>query len=439
MPIELETATGEGNLGLESQIDATNPNRRLVYTELLDLVLDEEVVALEEDFKILIEEGTAGPALTLIHENGSDNLVLEHQVGNYGGEQSTESTVENFTNDDLRIEDLVANIALETYSDKFKTVNDNGGTGGNSLLLEERTPTGIGTVFLFEDGDRLIDESSGDDLLDAVFILNEESYMETFANGQIEVSNSSSDSLCQIELIGDFHFPYGVEFNGKFTYISNSEYDGDTATISSIVSHSVVEVDFGNIALEDGYHVLNEDGDKTKRDFSDSIAKNYKLEYGVYTQASTLNSNRFMKVELGTTDCNNIGRGNFFVINGFTGTSPGATAGQITPEELGERLGNDVVYEDGTLILFEDGEVTQDPNAIILEDDSTYLTFEEHAVMVLEDLHHNYKVLNLDTEKYRVDSIANNTFMKLNQETNLFTDGVFKVNHLESVNTRVTS
>ena len=51
-------------------------------------------------------------------------MVLEHQVGNYGGEQSTESTVENFTNDDLRIEDLVANIALETYSDEFKTVND---------------------------------------------------------------------------------------------------------------------------------------------------------------------------------------------------------------------------------------------------------------------------------------------------------------------------
>ena len=248
--------------------------------------------------------------------------------------------------------------------------------------------------------------------------------------------------MCQIELIGDFRFPYGVEYNGNFTYISNSEYAGDTATISSIVSHSVVEVDFGNIALEDGYHVLNEDGDKTKRDFSDSTAKNYKLEYGVYTQASTLNSDRFMKVELNTTDCNNIGRGNFFVINGFTSTA-GGLAGQITQEELGERLGNDIVNEDGTNILFEDGETTQDSNAIIgeapYEEDEFFLTLEENSVMVLEDLHHNYKVLNLDAEKYRVDSIANNTFMKLNQETNLFTDAVFKVNHLESVNTRVTS
>ena len=423
IPIELETATGEGNLGLENEIDAFSASRRLVYPELLDFVLEEESVALEEDFKMLIEEGTAGPALTLIHENGSDNLVLEHQVGNYGGEQSTESTVENFTNDDLRIEDLVANIALEDNS---------------SILLEERTPTGLGTVFLFEDGDRLLDESSGDDLSNAVFILNEESYMETFANGQIEVV-ASSDSLCKIELIGDYYFPYGVEFNGKFTYISDADYPADTATISSIISHSVVEVDFGSIALEDGYHLLNEDGDKTKRDVVDSTSRNYKLEYGVYTQDSTLGEDRFMKVEEGTTDCNNIGRNYHFVINGFTGTLPGATAGQINLEELGERLGNDIINEDGTNILFEDGETTQDPNAIILEDDSTYLTFEQNSAMVLEDLDYNYKVLNLETEKYRVDNIANNTFMKLNKDTSLFTDAVFKVNHLESVNARVTS
>ena len=424
IPIELETATGEGNLGLENEIDAFSASRRLVYPELLDFVLEEESVALEEDFKMLIEEGTAGPALTLIHENGSDNLVLEHQVGNYGGEQSTESTVENFTNDDLRIEDLVANIALEDNS---------------SILLEERTPTGLGTVFLFEDGDRLLDESSGVDLFNAVFILNEESYMETFANGQIEVAASTSDSLCQIELIGDYYFPYGAEFNGKFTYISDADYPADTATISSIISLSVVEVDFGSIALEDGYHLLNEDGDKTKRDVVDSTSRNYKLEYGVYTQDSTLGEDRFMKVEEGTTDCNNIGRNYHFVINGFTGTLPGATAGQINLEELGERLGNDIINEDGTNILFEDGETTQDPNAIILEDDSTYLTFEQNSAMVLEDLDYNYKVLNLETEKYRVDNIANNTFMKLSKDTSLFTDAVFKVNHLESVNARVTS
>ena len=127
VPIELETATGEGNLGLESEIDATSPNRRLVYPELLDFVLEEESVALEEDFKMLIEEGTAGAALTLIHENGSDTFVLEHQVSNFGTEQSSASTIENFTNDDLRIIDVVGNIAFEDSS---------------SILLEERTPTG---------------------------------------------------------------------------------------------------------------------------------------------------------------------------------------------------------------------------------------------------------------------------------------------------------
>ena len=247
--------------------------------------------------------------------------------------------------------------------------------------------------------------------------------------------------MCQIELIGDFRFPYGIENNGTFTYISDSEYAGDTAIVSSVVSHSVISVDFGNISLEDGYHVLNEDGDKTKRDVTDLTSRNYKLEYGVYTQSSTIGDDRFMKCELNASDptFNNIGRGYQFVINGFTSTLDGTTAGQINLEELGERLGNDVVYEDGTLILFEDGETTQDPNAIMLEDDSTYLTFEENASMVLEDLDHNYKILNLEAEKYRVDSIANNTFMKLSQDTSLFIDAPFRVNHLESVNARVTS
>jgi|TARA_R110002096_G_scaffold276280_2_gene470345 hypothetical protein len=427
MTIELEAE--EGNLALESS--EFHVSRRLVYPELLDMIIEEESVSLEEDNKMLIEEGTAGSALTFISE-GLDTLVLEHQIGNYGTEQSTASTIQNFTNDDLRIEDLVANISFE----------DNG-----SILLEERTPTGIGTLFLFEDGDRILDEDSRvvdgsiNELRDAIFILNEKSYMETFSDGQIEVDNTDSDSLCQIELIGDFRFPYGIENNGTFTYISDSEYAGDTAIVSSVVSHSVISVDFGNISLEDGYHVLNEDGDKTKRDVTDLTSRNYKLEYGVYTQSSTIGDDRFMKCELNASDptFNNIGRGYQFVINGFTSTLSGATSGQINLEELGERLGNDVVYEDGTLILFEDGETTQDPNAIMLEDDSTYLTFEENASMVLEDLDHNYKILNLEAEKYRVDSIANNTFMKLSQDTSLFIDAPFRVNHLESVNARVTS
>ena len=37
---------------------------------------------------MLMEEGTAGPGFTYIAENGTDTLVLEHQVGTYASEGS---------------------------------------------------------------------------------------------------------------------------------------------------------------------------------------------------------------------------------------------------------------------------------------------------------------------------------------------------------------
>jgi hypothetical protein len=105
--------------------------------------------------------------------------------------------------------------------------------------------------------------------------------------------------------------------------------------------------------------------------------------------------------------------------------------------------------EDGANILTEDGEVGQDPNAILLEfenvlmsentlideaildedggnivledesDDSEYLTYEENEHLELENIGYNYKLLNLEGGKYRIDFIANNA--------------PFRVNHLERV------
>ena len=56
---------------------------------------------------------------------------------------------------------------------------------------------------------------------------------------------------------------------------------------------------------------------------------------------------------------------------------------------------------------------------------------DEH--LELESFGYNYKFLNLEGGKYRIDFIANNTFMKLDQETELFTNAPFRVNHLERV------
>ena len=66
-------------------------------------------------------------------------------------------------------------------------------------------------------------------------------------------------------------------------------------------------------------------------------------------------------------------------------------------------------------------------------DDSEYLTYEENEHLELESFGYNYKFLNLEGGKYRIDFIVNNTFMKLDQETDLFTNAPFRVNHLERV------
>ena len=140
-----------------------------------------------------------------------------------------------------------------------------------------------------------------------------------------------------------------------------------------------------------------------------------------------------MKVEEGTTDCNNIGRNYMFVINGFFSTA-GGTAGQISPEEFTERIGNDVVLEDGGLILIEDGELTQDPNALLIEDNSTYLTFEENdSILAESEVGYTDKLLNFEPTKHRIEYIANNTFMKFSNETHLFNDMSIRAYHLEQV------
>ena len=193
--------------------------------------------------------------------------------------------------------------------------------------------------------------------------------------------------------------------------------------------------------------MLNEDdsGDiVAKRDYTNLTAQNYKLEYGRYTQASTNNTDRYLKCELNDADStfiadgaqsffNNRGFGYHYVINGFFSTD-GGTAGQINLEEFTERIGNDVALEDGGLILIEDGSLTQDPMAILTEDESTYLTFEENESLLLEnDLGYEDKLLNFEPTKHRIEEIANNTFMKFSNETHLFNDMPIRVNHLEQV------
>ena len=363
-----------------------------------------------------MEADTGVVSQTFIHDNGTDTLVLEHRIGDY----STESNpLENVSQGELRIEDFVANIALE----------DNG-----SILLEERTPTGLGIALVSENGDRFIHDGHDSDLFSAVFLLAQHSYVGLYSTGQVQIHNDQSTSLATLELIGDFEFPYGAS-DGRIKFSNDAP---DFATVVTVIDDYLLDVDLGSIVFEDGERMLNEDdsGDLVaKRDYA-TTAQNYKLEYGRYTQGSVIDDNRYMKCELNAADptFNNRGYGYQFVINGFTGTSPGATAGQINLEEFEERIGNDVVLEDGGLILIEDGELTQDPNALLIEDDSTYLTFEENdSILAESEIGYTDKLLNFEPTKHRIEYIANNTFMKFSNETHLFNDMSIRANHLEQV------
>jgi len=471
VPIELETATGNGNLELE--VSESNPNRRLIYNDYLDVIIEEECVALEEDDRILMEDYVSGDPESFKTEGG-DNFVLEHLNDNLATEGVT--GIFHITYD-LKIGDFTASVALE----------DN-----TSVVLESHTPTGIGDILLTANGDRLIRE---EDVGDDKFFLSETSYASTYANATITVVDDNrkttnqtrnfitngGDNLIsedgdsfvsevgedvpvtsEIEIIGDV-FPHGSHEFARVVFA-----DGDTAEIVSRTNDYLYNVDYGAILLEDNpithatEYLLSEEGSGSKiiRNYHQSSAQNYRLEYARHNQASSINqTDRFMKTEIGTTDTNNAGREYQFTINGIK-TATGALPNL---HEWSEIHGDNIVMEDGANILTEDGEVGQDPNAILLEfenvlmsentiideaildedggnivledesDDSEYLTYEENEHLELESFGYNYKLLNMEGGKYRIDYVANNTFMKLDQETDLFTNAPFRVNHLERV------
>ena len=260
----------------------------------------------------------------------------------------------------------------------------------------------------------------------------------------------------EVELV-DEKWPHGVTDNARISFS-----DGDTAIVIEKVDDYRINVDFGSILLEDAENpiskdnanlVLEADGGKILFNYGQSTSQNYRLEYGKYTPESQ--EGKLLVEE--TSDANDIGRAYQFTINGIT--TDGTTLPNI--HEWSEIHGDNIVYESGENILMEDGEIdNQDPNALLLEwennlileddtellletgsyvvleddtDDGEYLNFEESPVVTLEDIHYNYKLLNFEPTKYRIEYIANNTFMKLSQEVHLFNDASIRVNHLEQV------
>ena len=382
-------------------------------------------------------------------EDGN-NFVLEHTVDNLATEGATGNEHLTF---DFKIEDFTANIALE------------GDNTADSIILEEFTPTGIGTIFLSENGDRLLPEQDTESLQDRIFFHDENSFAMTHSEGTVTLLNDnrllvntvdnlvtegvinliaeSGDNFTseagraeaitsEIEVTGS-EFPHGSH---EFARIVLA--DGDTVTVTEKINDHRFNVDVGAILLEEqtgssaDYLVDEFFAGKMIRDLGNSTAQTYRIEYGRHTQSSSINdTSRTLKTEIGTTDTNDAGREYQFKLDGIKtvkGTIP-------TIEEISEIHGDNIVYETGEGILMEDGEVgTQDPNAILQEGSETeYITLEENEAVLLEDLI-DYKLLNFEEQKFRIEFIANNTFLKTSQEINYdFTDKPIRVNHLEPV------
>ena len=445
LPLELEDASGPGHIGLE--VSVRSANRRLLYNDPLDLIVEGEGIALEEDDRILMEDFNNVNQDPFVAENGN-NFVLEHTADNLAteGERGNEHLTFDF-----KIEDFTADIALE------------GDNTADSITLESHTPTGIGDILLTANGDRLVHENDGGG---DRFFLSENSFARSFSEGKVTILNDSRLSVnksnnfisedptvnliaesgdnfvsevgrepaitSEVEIVG-FDFPHGSHEFARFILS-----DGDTVTVTEKVDNHRYNVDVGAIILEEqtgsstDYLVNEFSEDKILRDLGNSTAQTYILEYGRHDQNSSINDpSRTMKTEIGTTDTNNAGREYQFTIDGIK-TVNGAIP---TIEEISEIHGDNIVYETGEGILMEDGEVgTQDPNAILQEGSETeYITLEENEAVLLEDLI-DYKLLNFEEQKFRIEFIANNTFLKTSQEINYdFTDKPIRVNHLEPV------
>ena len=407
--------------------DVNETKSRLVHQEYLDVIIDESGVALEEDFKVQLEDYCSTPSMqTLVAENG-DNLELEHIETTFFGDERL-IAIENLANErELTISDFTPSLALET--DLY--------VAPESIILESHTTWTDGAEFglILHEDDSLIATERTDDQGRQCYILHEEHYAHEFNEGTVTVlndydpddSHSANQSTIEIQLDGDTKFPHGVRSsNAKIIFHAIND-SADVVSVGNPITDSgntlrehIIQADFGSFLLESGDGVIldDADGDKVKRDLGFATSQNYVLRYGIAERnESDVN---FLKVEENTSVTSSDTPDYWqYTINGWKSTVTADTT--VTPAELKERVGNDIVLEDGERLLTEDGEVTQDNLTLLLEDDN-YLNMEENDSLLFEevDYYHPSKMLYYEEQLYRIDYIANNTFFKVSTGEELY-------------------
>ena len=462
-PIQIEESGSLiGNLAAED--DFQKDTARLVLNDLHDLILEEEAIALEEEDHILQEDFTTGDAIKSLLTEDGDNLVLQHADHNLATEEII--GLDNFVQEDRTIDSFTPLLGLEpdNLSGNGGTMDDQGQIPPN-IVLEDGTNKTENLCIVMED---TIINSAGGRIGYEDTDGNEESHvlLEDDTGGKVV----TEDFFRVIEL-GEFVVQEGdgvskivqEEFYYKQWSEGQIQQTGTTVTIASgRLPHGIHEG--GQLRYANGLHTritsmgsLNEEFE-VENSATVSTAQNYRILYGVDDTA--YNKEVFVSLELNTlssSGANDAGRQYQFTPDGIVGHEDldGFGTFTLTPFQLDQRHGNDIVYEDGERILHEDGELTQDENVILLEvndvlilEDSTNenhnsllletggeifleetnqdsefkLSMESNDVVMLENpvSSFDFRLLNMDGARFRIGLISNSTFMTVDSTETFF-------------------
>ena len=384
-PIVLEDDSG--NLALEETQDTTS--RRLVYHDIKNLLVDEEAIELEEETLMKIEDNELD---NIVREDFTISEFLPNMGYEYDGTKH-EGFLQTEDDDTVTFEgDVTAYLELENGWNVFHggTVD----TSPGSWVLEDKIESHI-----------LLDGAAG--------------------SSYIHLENADEDRV-QSE---DATFVIVAEDNIEGVFVEGDTiFDED----ENVVLLEAFEIIGGKIFLEAGGQIYLEDQDGS------IISEDYSAVF-LQGEGGTIKAELCgADLSANTEFFNDGGRFYHFNLNGYTRSET-----SLSQPERDNVIGNDIVYEDETRILNEDGETTQDDNIILLEwgdriiqeDDSSGgyildedggyvvveealqteegIAFEKNDIVVLEDIFDNYKLLNFEETRFRVDTISNNTFLKV--------------------------
>ena len=425
---------GIGTLGVVELESATpEENARLCHIGLHDLILEEEGILQE----------------------AVDQIKLDTE------------TLENITQEEFTIGQFVPFLGFEPHDDLSITIDDN-------MLLESVTHKTTNVCVEAEDGDLIVQEDDG-----SSHIVLDDFYFKYWGEGTITQVGTT------ITLSGSI-FPFAVVDGGRFFY-QNGVESTDIVSISA---------DLMEIVVENSTTISSAENYKVGYSLDDTLATTDAFIVMEGYSFSSITSETNAKFERDEIFLNGYTRGdnndafgtgtlniaafygaignNIVYEDGVRILSEDGIGGYIAFEDLGNDHGR-VLNEDDTGCFFAsedfEAQTDQDDNVmmkeqsdgLLLESSETEVPYhvlsEDAGQMMLEEVFQvseykivldsndyvliedqpagdnwNYKLLNLDMERFDIAAIANNTSMTL-QSTEFFgrSDSAILVSRTEQI------